>query len=211
MPRTLAPETDAEIDGFSFPAIVKPATGSGGSAFVFLARDSLEAKTYVTYIRSNGHLPLLQEYVPESEGEYTVGVLSLPNGEVWGAVAMRRLFHSKLSVLMRSEAGLISSGYSQGLIRSEPEIEKTCIAIAKAMHSRGPFNVQGRVKDGVFMPFEINPRFSASTYLRAMAGFHEIDAYICALLNQPVPSAETPRAGYYLRTLSETFVPEGAA
>lgn len=211
MPRTLVPETDAEIDAFAFPAIVKPATGSGGSAFVFLALDAAEAKAYVTYIRTNGRQPLLQEYVPETEGEYTVGVLSLPDGTVWGAIAMRRLFHSKLSVLMRAKAGLISSGYSQGLIRPEPAIEKTCIGIARAMGSRGPFNVQGRVKNGVFMPFEINPRFSASTYLRAMAGFFEIDAYISALLKQPVPAAAAPRAGYYLRTLSETFVPEGAA
>ena len=211
MPRTLAPAADAEVDAFPFPAIVKPATGSGGSAFVFLAQDAAEAKPYITYIRNNGRQPLLQEYVPEAEGEYTVGVLSLPDGEVWGAIAMRRLFQSKLSVLMRAKAGLISSGYSQGLIRPEPAIEKTCIDIAKAMGSKGPFNVQGRVKNGALLPFEINPRFSASTYLRAMAGFHEIDAYICALLKQPVPAAAKPLAGYYLRTLSETFVPEGAA
>ena len=53
-----------------------------------------------------------------------------------------------------------------------------CEALARKLGSRGPLNVQGRLRDGVFLPFEVNPRFSASTYLRALAGVNELAIYL---------------------------------
>jgi carbamoyl-phosphate synthase large subunit len=108
--------------------------------------------------------------------------------------------------LSRGEAGLISSGYSQGLIDDFPQVRAVAEKIAVAIGSTGPLNVQGRVRDGVLVPFEINPRFSASTYLRAMAGFNEVDLYL-QFINDGVVSPPPPiRPGYYLRSLSEVYV-----
>jgi len=53
----------------------------------------------------------------------------------------------------------------------------------------------------------INPRFSASTYLRALAGFNEIDIYLRLLLGLPAQPAEGVREGYYLRGLTEVAAP----
>jgi carbamoyl-phosphate synthase large subunit len=72
----------------------------------------------------------------------------------------------------------------------------------------GPINVQGRVRKGQLLPFEINPRFSASSYLRALAGVNEVDIYLQYLANGALPAELERRSGLYLRSLNETFVPK---
>lgn len=207
-PRTRTVEPGTDIGEFPMPCIVKPALASGGSVFVFFAKNREEAQLYCTYLHNNGLTPLIQEYLPEDKGEFTVGVLSLPDGSCAGTIALKRAFHSKLSVSMRGPDFLISSGYSQGLIQSYPAICKTVELIAQRLGSTGPLNIQGRVAaDGTFVPFEINARFSASTYLRALAGFNEVDWYVRHLLGLEPRSALGITPGWYLRSLSEVAIP----
>lgn len=206
-PITLTVKEPRDLDPMRYPCVVKPATGSGGSTFVFLAGDREEALLYVSYLTRNGSTAIVQEYLPEDEGEFTIGVLSLPDRRVAGSVAMRRLFNSKLSVLHRGRLGLISTGYSQGYIDEYKTWRETAERIAVAIGSAGPINLQGRVRRGAFVPFEINPRFSASTYLRAMAGFNEVDVFLQFLATGHVNQASPLRPGYYLRSLTETYVP----
>lgn len=211
VPYTQAIHHLEEIDNAPFPCIIKPATHTGGSSFVSLAVDKDEAILYSQQLLNIGQSVLLQEYIPEAEGEFTVGILSLSDQTIVGSIALKRLFHTKLSVLTKSEHGLISSGYTQGLIDHFSDICAACEKIAIAIESTGPINIQGRVKHGVFLPFEINPRFSASTYLRAMAGFNEVDLYLQHLMNQTyVVNPITIQPGYYLRSLAEVFVTKEA-
>lgn len=184
--------------------VVKPASGSGGSSFVFLASDKAEAKVYVNYLLRNNKRPIIQEYLPHEDGEFTVGTLTI--GNQIASVAMQRIFVSKLSVLQKSETGLISTGYSQGLIDDFPKIRETCEKISFAVGSRGPLNIQGRLKGGEFVPFEVNPRFSASSFMRTLAGFNEIDIYLRYLMGQESPFPTEIRTGYFLRSLTERFV-----
>jgi len=206
IPATVSVHDDSVAGDLPYPCVVKPSTGSGGSAFVFLAATPAEGRLYIRYLLDNGQHVIVQEYVPVDDGEFTVGVLTLPNGRLVGSVALRRLFHAKLSVSVKTATGLISSGYSQGLIDDFPEIRAQAERVAAALGSVGPLNIQGRVRDGVLVPFEINPRFSASTYLRAMAGFNEVDLFLQWLLQGAVPAPEPLRSGYYLRDLAEVYV-----
>ncbi|HNZ11082.1 MAG TPA: ATP-grasp domain-containing protein [Smithellaceae bacterium] len=209
VPRTVEVSSDADPAAVGMPCIIKPSTGSGGSAMVFFAVDLHEAMTYADFIRRAGSSPLAQEYIPADEGEFTVGVLSLPDGEVVGSIALRRSFDAKLSVLTRGRGGLVSSGYSQGYIGNFPAIRKQAEEIAVAVGSRSALNIQGRTQNGVLIPFEINPRFSASTYLRAMAGFNEVDILLRRLaFNEPAMPGSL-REGWYLRSLTERYVPAG--
>lgn len=196
----------ADIQRVGLPCIVKPATGSGGSVSVFFAVSDEEAMLYADFIRRTGGTPIVQEYIDESEGEFTVGVLSTQDQHVIGSIALKRAMDAKLSVAYRGRGGLISSGYSQGLIDDFPDICKQAETIALAIGSRGPLNIQGRVKNGRFLPFEINPRFSASTYLRAMAGFNEIDIFIQHVLGNQTPQKPPIKSGWYLRSLAEQFI-----
>jgi carbamoyl-phosphate synthase large subunit len=209
IPRTAAIGEDFDPGAVGLPCIVKPAQDSGGSLGVFFAPSAEEVMVYADYIRRMGRAPIAQEYVDDSEGEFTIGVLSVPDGRMVGSIALRRVFDSKLSVSYRGRGGLISSGYSQGYIDDFPEFREQAERIAQALGSTGPINVQGRVRDGVLMPFEINPRFSASTHLRALAGFNEIDMLIGYHISGRLPPSPRIRVGWYLRSLTERFVDQG--
>jgi carbamoyl-phosphate synthase large subunit len=207
-PITRTIEIPADLDGVPMPCIVKPAVASGGSAFVFFAKDHDEANLYCAYLRNNGRIPVAQEYLSEENGEFTVGVLSMPDGSCAGAIALKRAFNSKLSVSMRGDRFLISSGYSQGRIDEYSDICATATVIAKRLGSTGPLNIQGRLSSaGIFMPFEINPRFSASTFLRTLAGFNEVDFFTRNALGLEPRTTLNVQPGWYLRTLSEVAVP----
>ena len=208
-PRTFAVKHIGDFEApedFPYPCVIKPATGSGGSRFVFIASSRSEAAAYSRYLRSIGLVPLVQEYIPLDEGEFTIGVLSLPDKQLVGSVAMRRLLHAKLSVLAKTEYGIISSPYSQGLIDEFPDVRAQAENIARALNSVGPLDIQARIRNGVLIPFEVNPRFSGSTYLRAMAGFNQVDIYLRYLLDHTVVEPGPIKPGYYLRSLSELRV-----
>lgn len=211
IPRTAPVSSLDDLRAVGMPCIVKPATGSGGSTMVFFAVDEHEAKTYADYIWRSGNRPIVQEYIPHDEGEFTIGVLSLPDGSIAGSIALRRNLDSKLSVMSRGRGGLISSGYSQGYIGDFPAIRSQAEHIAKALGSRGAMNIQGRVRGGSLIPFEINPRLSASTYLRALAGFNEVDALLRFLAFGERPRFAAVREGWYLRSLTEMYVAPGVA
>ncbi len=194
------------LKNIPYPCVIKPSKGSGGSVFVYIAENYEEANFCVSFLKKRNIEPVIQEYISDNDGEYTVGVLSLPNGKLVGSIALRRLFHSKLSVLVKTEKRVISSGYSQGIIDNFQKIRRQAEKIAKTLNSKGPLNIQGRVKNGIFYPFEVNPRFSASTYLRTMAGFNEIDIFINFLLNKKIILPGKIEYGYYFRNLDEKFI-----
>jgi nucleoside-diphosphate-sugar epimerase len=50
---------------------------------------------------------------------------------------------------------------------------------------RGPLNIQGRITEQGFKIFEMNPRFTHMTGLRALMGFNEVDACIRSWLDLP--------------------------
>jgi carbamoyl-phosphate synthase large subunit len=210
IPATRLVRDAGDLEGFPMPCIVKPAVGSGGSVFVFFARNRNEASLYCSYLTNNDQIPMVQEYLSEDRGEFTVGVLSLPDGKCAGAIALKRMFNSKLSVASKGRGFLISSGYSQGEIGPFPEICAVAVDIATRVGSVGPLNIQGRLSEnGQFIPFEINPRFSASTHLRALAGFNEVDFYLRSVLGHTAPQCLEVRSGLYLRSLTEVAVPAG--
>jgi carbamoyl-phosphate synthase large subunit len=205
-PETRSVSRDDDIIAVGLPCIIKPATGSGGSAMVYYAVDLDEARVYVDYIRRMGGAPLAQEYIDVDEGEFTVGVLSWPDGTVVSSIALRRSLESKLSVLYQGRGGLVSTGYTQGYIGEFGDICRQAEAIAISIGSRGPINVQGRVRDGVLVPFEINPRLSASSYLRALAGRNELHSLLQKLAYGAAEPLSPLREGWYLRSLTEQYV-----
>ena len=195
-----------DLNGLNYPCIIKPSSGSGGSVFAYLAEDVEEASLYISYLKKRNVKVIVQEYISDDEGEYTVGVLSLPNGKLVGSIALKRFFSSKLSYLVKYNDRIISSGYSQGLIDDFKNVRKQAEDIALKIDSRGPLNIQGRLKDGVFYPFELNARFSATTYLRAMAGFNEVDIFLKSLFGHKYTLPRNIKYGYYFRSIEEKYI-----
>jgi carbamoyl-phosphate synthase large subunit len=202
-----------------FPCIVKPSFGGGGSASTFLAQDREELSFFVHYLIKYDHVPLVQEYIPDAENEYTVGVLHNPFGDLLGTVVLRRQILSGLSNRLkvknntgRKEMGstlAVSSGISQGEIVEFEPVKKTAEAIAQKLGSIGPLNIQGRWNGSDFVPFEINPRFSGTTPMRSLAGFNEPELMINAWLNiKERENSSRVRLGTCIRGLKEYFIPK---
>jgi len=206
VPNTKIVDNPRVLKNFSYPCIIKPSTDSGGSVFVYLAENKEEAIALISYLKKRNKKVIIQEYIPVQEGEYSLSVLSFPNGEIVGSIALKRFFNSKLSYLIKYGDRVVSSPYSQGLVDNFQDIRSQAEKIALKIKSCGPLNIQGRVKNGIFYPFELNARFSGGTYLRAIAGFNEVDIFLQFLLNRKKPSLKQIKYGYYLRTLDEEFV-----
>jgi carbamoyl-phosphate synthase large subunit len=201
---------------FPLPAIVKPASGGGGSSDTFVVQEQDELDFVCRYLVRQKRRVLVQEYVGTPTEEYTVGVLHNLSGEFVGSIAVRRDIMSGLSNRIkvrnrtaRTDLGpmlVVSSGISQGEVGDFSAVRAVCERIAAALGSCGPLNIQCRVADGQVYPFEINPRFSGTTYLRALAGYNEPDLLIRHhLLGQPVPPIHF-RSGRIIRGLVERRV-----
>jgi len=75
------------------------------------------------------------------------------------------------------------------------------------MGCRGSVNVQCRFVDGKVYVFEINPRFSGTTSLRAMVGYNEPDTLIRRhLLGEDIAPHFEYKTGFIMRGLKEAFI-----
>jgi len=220
VPSSLLIHTEKEIpNSFSLPAVIKPAIGGGGSNNTFLAQDIEELGFACRFLIQQGKVALVQEYIGTPEDEYTVGILSTLNGEFVGSIALRRYLLGGLSNRIQianrtnrkdlSPILAISSGISQGIIDDYPQVRMACEKIAETLGSKGPLNIQCRFVEGKVYPFEINPRFSGTTYIRALMGFNEPDLLIRHHIEGEVlPTPVNYRFGKVIRGLMERCVTE---
>uniref|UniRef100_A0ABS3MCD1 ATP-grasp domain-containing protein n=1 Tax=Bradyrhizobium quebecense TaxID=2748629 RepID=A0ABS3MCD1_9BRAD len=172
----------------TLPAILKPSVGGGGSANVFIVQSREELLAFARYLLATCEAFIIQEYIGTSDDEYTVGVLFGADGVLLNSIAIRRVINNALTIRTqvpnrsgRPDLGsrlVISTGISQGHIADWPDVRSACEKIAGSLSPRAPINVQCRVVDGAVIPFEINPRFSGTTSLRAMAGYNEPDILV---------------------------------
>ena len=204
-----------------FPMILKPNKGSGGSKDCYIVQNAHQMRAILLYLQISSDNPILaQEYVGSSEKEYTVGVLHDMDGNYINAISIRRELKSglniKLSVknqLNREDLGphlIVSSGISMGLVERNEEVIDTCKKIAWRLDARGAINIQGRLTSEGFKVFEINPRFSGTTSIRALMGYNEPDILLKKHLMKEEVRQDFPyKEGLVLRTLSEEIVDNG--
>ena len=215
IPNTVAVDSEEDLDIIDFfPVVIKPYMGGGGSNNTFIAQDKEELVLFCKYILKYGRKPLVQQYMGSHDNEYTVGVLSDRDGGLISAIAIKRYILSGLSnrlkvpfINNKNEVLAISSGISQGEVAKEAELLDQCERIALAFESKGPLNIQCRFVDNTVYPFEINPRLSGTTYMRALAGVNEPDLLIRKyVLKEAIPENIVPKYGLILRGLEEMYI-----
>jgi len=218
VPRWRPVESLSDLDAIDLlPAVLKPSVGGGGSINLFLAQTREELQTFGRYLLRLYPRFIVQEYVGTPDSEYTVGVLHTMHGEFVNSIGIRRYLDTAISSRIRvpnrsGKPGLgdtlvISSGISQGEIGRFPEVIGVCERIAKVLDARGAINIQCRLVNGEVMVFEINPRFSGTTSLRAMVGYNEPDVLLRHhVLGQAITAGFAYQEGTILRGLAETYV-----
>lgn len=217
-PQTVLISSSSDLQQVDFlPAILKPSIGSGGSANVMLAQTSEELKLFGEYLLNIYPSFIVQEYVGKADSEFTVGVLCSMDGELINSIAIQRYILSSLSNRIKitnrtgkqefGETLVVSSGISQGKIGKFPEVTEYCEQVALALGCRGVVNIQCRYVAGKVYIFEINPRFSGTTSLRAMVGYNEPDILIRHhLMGEKIEPNFTYKSGCIMRGLQETFI-----
>ena len=201
-----------DIDGIDFsPLVLKPSTGSGGSAHVNICFDKEDLEMATRYMLKYGVDIVAQEYI-YSENEYTIGVSSDSKGNILGSIGIRRILGNSLSTRVKirrdDKLYMISTGISQGEIIDDRCILSQAEEIAKKLHSVGPLNIQCRIVNDKIYPFEINPRLSGTTSLRAMVGYNEPEAMILDYVLNKKSELKNYSTKTILRTIEEVIVDE---
>jgi carbamoyl-phosphate synthase large subunit len=206
-----------DVSEFSrFPAILKPIRG-GGSANVFIVQDKNELIQFSRYLLSQFDSFVLQEYIGTPDREYTVGITFGQDGHLINSIAIKRIINNALTIrtklpnrTSRKDLGswlVISTGISQGHIGKWPELLRQCEQIASSLNPTAPINIQCREVNGNVIPFEINPRFSGTTSLRAMVGYNEPDILFRRdVLGEKITDYFEYSEGLILRTLQENLI-----
>lgn len=164
-----------------FPLVAKPSGASGGSRDVAIVADADEAHRYIAMFPGRHEEIVFQEYVGDADSEYTVGVTVSRRGSIVDSIALhRKLIGLSLGTTrtINSRRYALSTGYSQGVIVRDAQIQEYCEMLALRLGLIGPVNIQLRKDPSGIKVFEVHPRFSGTTSIRAEAGFNEPDIVI---------------------------------
>lgn len=175
------------LEKVGFPLIVKPRIGSR-SYGVYGVHDRRELAEAVA--RDPGCV--IQECVGTEDEEYTAGALVF-DGYCDASIVMRRI--------------LKDGNTYQAFVEDYPELNASIRQIAERLQPFGPVNLQFRLADGRPKVFEINPRFSGTTPLRALAGFNEVEMALRYLLYGEAVLQPAVKKMTILRHWSETVIP----
>ena len=190
------PDDESFVKEHGFPLVVKPREGHGSLHF-HLARDPLEVRRYSTAIDAAGWRPMLQEYLANDGEEYTSGVtVDKQSKVVMSSISMRRTLRNGQTF--------------KAFVDEFPGVRRSAEEIALKMKIRGPVNIQARLVGEEPRVFEINPRFSASSAIRAAAGVNEPDIVFRNWVLGERVRIEGFRKLVCLRYLNEVFVPESS-
>jgi len=137
---------------------------------------------------------VVQQFLSESEGEYTSGCVVL-DGKCVAIVTLKRD---------------LRDGNTYRAYRDEntSKFDEFIIPIAEKLNADGPVNFQFRIANGKPVIFEINGRFSGTTPLRHFFGFNEVEAILKYYLFKEEIQAPNLINGVVMRTWSDLFVDE---
>jgi carbamoyl-phosphate synthase large subunit len=183
-PRTIP--ADDEITGKNIdeigglPAIVKSCRGTG-SKYLKIVKTFDELVGYIKMLKKMKISAIIQEYIGDRDSEYTIGALFSKEGDFIDAITIRRILEGvslQMEEHIDNKRYSISTGWSQGYIERNERINDYVKEVGLKLGAKGPLNFQCRIAGDEIQIFEINPRFSGTALIRAMAGFNEADILI---------------------------------
>lgn len=146
------------VEQYGWPLILKPRFGRSSKG-VTLVSTSRQLELYRELFKEQEYV--VQEYVGTDNREYTCTVFSVPAMELPYCIALERelAYGSTIKAQVIHDASIVD----------------ICKRIAAAFPIEGSLNVQIRKKEGNPYVFEINPRYSSTSYIRALCGFNDVE------------------------------------
>lgn len=181
----------SEIDTgkIEYPCILKPRVGARSKG-VYVIKNKEDLLQKIPLVEG----AIIQELIGDNETEYTCGVLCI-DGKVIDSIALRRYL---------KEGNTHIAEYKKDF---NPKIYEYIEEIALKLSPYGGCNLQLRLgKNQEPYLFEINPRFSGTTYMRSLFGFNEVEYMIKGILDykpEPFELKEGKAYRYYEEKLLE--------
>lgn len=173
---------DRELE---YPFIIKPRKGWGSKGLVAIG-DAEELNYFRTRVKDY----IVQEIVGTKADEYTVTVFS--TGKQTYSIAFKRtLGYGSLSKVAQ--------------LAWDEQLQSLAGDIAKAASLEGSLNIQCRKTDSGYVPFEVNPRFSSTVYIRHFFGFQDVKWWLDFTQGRPIEYVPRYKEGVAVRTIGETF------
>ncbi|MBF0386256.1 MAG: ATP-grasp domain-containing protein [Candidatus Omnitrophica bacterium] len=184
----LPQDIETFLERRAFPLVVKPRAGFR-SRDLFVVRDRKELAEAMSRCPD----PVVQEQVGVCEAEYTCGTVC-QGGESLSVIALRRDL---------KDGNTIRAVFDEQCLGLHEFVRRAGLAL----RSDGPFNFQLRLTERGPVVFEINPRFSGTTYMRTFFGVNEVEVLINKVHfgKDPVPVEWS--SGVALRYYDDQFIP----
>ena len=147
-----------KITKLNFPLILKPKFGWGSRNITIF--DDLPK--LISFLKNNKIILsdyLLQNCISNDFKEFTGTVTISKNKNILGSFCSER-------IIIKGDSRII-------YVKKYKSLENQMIKIAKKINTSGPINFQFKVMDGKIFIFEINARFSTTSYVRSVAGYNE--------------------------------------
>ncbi len=174
---------------FGFPLFAKPFDGARS-----LGIKKIEDNEELFEIFDPNSNLVVQQYIPENEGEFTSGCVVI-DGKCKAIVTLKRDLRD-------------GNTYRAYIDKETSKYDEFIIPIAEKLNPDGPVNFQFRILDSKPVIFEINGRFSGTSPLRHFFGFNEVEAilkyhFFGIEIEKPIL-----KNGMVMRTWSDMFVDE---
>lgn len=180
------------LNKIGFPLVVKPREGHGSLHF-YVVHDEEELERALEAVSKAGWRPLLQEYLEGEDLEFTSGVTISASGKIMSSISMRKFLKGGQTY--------------RAFIDDYKNVRKIAEETALQIGARGPLNIQAKLNNGTVKTFEINPRFSATCPLRAVAGINEPDIIFRNIALKEEPREEGYKRLVCMRYWNEVYVP----
>tara|TARA_B100000900_G_scaffold380398_1_gene366076 strand:- start:89 stop:1051 length:963 start_codon:yes stop_codon:yes gene_type:complete len=142
--------------------ILKKRIGSG-SRNIYKLENYSDIPSYV--FKSSDEW-IVQEFLSEENGEYTIAVSLLDNDFKY--------------IQLKRSLRFASTHFAE--VVDLIEVKKIVEKIKNYLNKDCAFNIQLRLKNGLPMIFEINPRFSSTVYSRHILGFPDLANWVAYLM-----------------------------
>lgn len=144
-----------DFEWVDIPVVLKPRRGGARSKGVYIANDKKDFDNYSNLVDPEN--TVVQEWCPGDE--FTCGTLTFED-QYLGSIPMKRELRG-------------GDTYKAFSIRNQT-IDSILNDICMILKPKGPCNFQLKFHDNRVRVFEINARFSGTTYLRKLCGFDEV-------------------------------------
>jgi carbamoyl-phosphate synthase large subunit len=206
------------IREFGFPIVVKPREGFGSVKF-FVTNSNDEVEYAISKIEEYDWKPLLQEYLPGLDEEFTSGITMDKNGtSVMSSIAIRKYLKGgqtyKAFIDDFEQARLAAEKVAERLgVTGAVNVQSKYVQDGRTTRSTSnsaatePEQITDCPTSGSMKVFEINPRFSATCPLRSYAGINEPDlVFRNTVFNEKIEKISTRVRLVCMRYWNEVYI-----